>query len=168
MNPFCPVERAFALCRWFSVTFSCCHALLFAPFPVCPLHSFCYRFGPYLVIRCRCICSLIGAGFYAVTCCSVSGVTPLNASTTGHSGPLVPVSPREVAILSGPWWSRLVSPPLILQTRRLKRSGGGDIHRSLPQPSFSSRGSTRVPPRCPGSASEREESMTAWWLAINR
>ena len=49
----------------------------------------------------------------------------------------------------------------------MRRSGGDDVHRSSSQPSFSCRSSTRAPPRYPGSASERKEAMTAWWLAIN-
>ena len=87
-------------------------------------------------------------------------------ATVGRSSPSVCV---KVAILSGPLVAACVSPPLILRTRRMKRSGGGDIHRSSPQPSFScrGRGSTRAPPRHPGSASERKESMTEWWLVAN-
>ena len=58
-------------------------------------------------------------------------------ATVGRSSPSVRV---EVAILSGPLVAACVSPPLILRTRRMKRSGGGDIHQSSPQPSFSCRG----------------------------
>ena len=59
----------------------------------------------------------------------------------GHGGPLVPVILREGR---RPLWAvggRLRFPPLILRTRRMKRFGGGDVHRSSPQPSFSCRGS---------------------------
>ena len=46
--------------------------------------------------------------------------------------------------------------------------GGGDVHRSLMSPSYSGSISFRVSPRRPGFASERKETMTAWWLAAVR
>ncbi len=50
----------------------------------------------------------------------------------------------------------------------MKRIGGGDVHESSLQPSFSCRGFRHVPPRYPGSASEQKGTMTEWWLVANK
>ena len=55
----------------------------------------------------------------------------------GHGGPLGPVSPREVAVLSEPYFGiACVSPPCLgIQTNEM--TGGGDFHRSSLLLSFS-------------------------------
>ena len=85
----------------------------------------------------------------------------------GHGGLLVPVSPREVAVLSGPFGGRVGISPLS-RDRSNGVIGGGDVHRSSTSPSFSGSKSFCAPPRRPEFASERKESMTAWWLVAIR
>ena len=79
----------------------------------------------------------------------------------GHGGPLVPVIPREVSVLSGPFGGRVEFPPPCLRIRLDEMIGGGDIHQSPILLSFSSSIFERVPPQRPGFASERKETLTA-------
>ena len=111
-EPFPPVERALLSAGVFHFTLSQCHSSSFAPFPVRPLHSVRSRFEPYLAIHRRRIRRSSGPVCHAVTCCSVAGASPSDASTMGHGGPLVPVSSRGGR---HPLWavgSRLRFPPL--------------------------------------------------------
>ena len=58
----------------------------------------------------------------------------------GYGGPLVPVSLRKVVFLSGPVVAASCIPPLDSPDSTNEMTGGGDVHRSSPQPSFSSKG----------------------------
>ena len=90
-----------------------------------PLFALCTRFlagvfGPYLAIHCRCIVHHWSTVLYAVT-----GVD------------LIPVSLREVSVLSEPYIGiARVSPPC-LGIRTNEMTGGGDFRRSSLLPSFS-------------------------------
>ncbi len=119
-EPFPPVSRALLSADGFHFTLSQCHSLSFAPFPACPLHSVMSRFGPYLVFHRRRIHLSSEHGHHTSPLWIFRLPYPMNASTMGHGGPLVPVSPREVAFLSGPSVAALDLSPPVLGTGRMK------------------------------------------------
>jgi hypothetical protein len=138
VNPFPPGGTCLALCRWISNS----------PFPSTTprrsppsLLALCTRFVVASSPTSRFIAAVfvVHRGRFATLSPAVA--SPVRApwtlqqwATVGCSSPSVRM---EVDILSGPLVAACVSPPLILSNRRMIRSGGGDIHRSSPQPSFS-------------------------------
>ena len=84
-------------------------------------------FRPYLVFRLHRICLTY---LYLSLCGRLSvawGCSPLNAPSMGHDGPLFPVSPMEVAILSGflAGIARVLPPLSRDQTNKM--TDGGDF-----------------------------------------
>ena len=152
-----------------SPTLSRCHTSSFAPSPVCPLHSvhsWCLRALPH--DPSSSYCSSLEHGSLSGHRCSICRChTPQMLQRWATVGRLSPSVCAKLPSSLGRSVAALDFPPLS-RDRLNEVIGGGDTHRSLMLPSFSGSNLFRAPPQRPGSASERKETMTAWWLAVNR